>query len=78
MSKAPQWTERGPDNFITPGPRPGMTIELRRSKDSPTAWEGRFAFAIASGTGTKTFEAPDAETAKRLAWTVAEDWFGST
>ena len=51
-----------------------MTIELRRSKDRASAWEGRFAFAIGSGIGTKTFEAPDAETAKRLAWMVAEDW----
>jgi hypothetical protein len=55
-----------------------MTIELVRSKHSPSAWEGRFAFAIASGTGTKTFEAPDVETAKRLAWAVAEDWFSGT
>ena len=53
-----------------------MTIELRRSKQGRSAWECRFAFAIASGTGTKTFEASDAETAKRLAWMVAEDWLG--
>lgn len=52
-----------------------MTIELRRSKDRPSAWEGRFSFAIASGTGTKMFEAPDAETARRLAWAAAEEWF---
>ena len=74
MSKGPQWKERDSDTFATPGPRPGMTIELRRSKDRASAWEGRFAFAIGSGIGTKTFEAPDAETAKRLAWMVAEDW----
>jgi hypothetical protein len=76
MSKAPDWTERRSDTFTTPGPRAGMTIELCRSKDRPSSWEGRFAFAIARGVVTKTFEAPDAESAQRLAWAAAEEWVG--
>ena len=51
-----------------------MTIELHQSKDSPSAWEGRFSFSLASTTGTKTFDAPDADSAKQLAWALAEDW----
>jgi len=76
MSKAPRWTERDAYTFTTPGPRPGMTIELRRSKDRPSAWDGRFSFAIASGKVTRTFEAPDPETARALAWAAAEEIVG--